>query len=294
MNLAEETLGQMPEEAKPALLCVPSSMNVEQYVDKLTAAAVRVPQQYSPVLHRFAPGLYIREVSAPAGTYAIGHRQKERHLNIMLKGRVTILNDNGTTTDLVAPMMFVGEPGRKCGYIHEDMVWQNIYATEETDVEKLEARFIDKSADWLELCKDRLALDSARRESDREDYRALIAQYGYTEEMVQAEIHSQDVIPFPEGTYKVMISDSPIQGKGMFATMNLVAGEPICLGRLNGKRTPAGRYTNHSANPNALPVMLETGDIGIVALRNIHGNHGGTIGEEITIDYRIALRMRSH
>src|SRR3990167_9320396 len=55
------------------------------------------------VIHRFGPGIYIREVHIPAGTFAIGHHQKFEHVNIMLKGRVTILNENGITSKLEAP-----------------------------------------------------------------------------------------------------------------------------------------------------------------------------------------------
>jgi len=275
------------------LLAVPNGITVEQHAGAVLVESLARPQAQCPVLHRFAPGLYIREVSVPAGTRCVGHYQRERHLNILLKGKITILNTNGTLSLLVAPMMFVGEPGRKCGYVHEGMVWQNIYATDETDVEKLEARFLDKTQVWEDHRSMRLLTDTAQRTTDREDYLAVCDAYGYTAEQVQAQVQrTDDLIPFPEGTYKVALGPSPIHGKGLFATAPLLPGEPICLARLGGKRTPAGRYTNHSAAPNAVPVVLETGDVGLVALRYIRGCSGGALGEELTIDYRIALQMR--
>ncbi len=103
------------------------------------------PQADCPVVHHFGPGVCIREVFMAAGTLAIGHKQKFEHLNLMLRGKVMVINDDVTANVLTAPMIFVGKPGRKIGYVLEDMVWQNIYATDETDVKKLEAMFLDKS-----------------------------------------------------------------------------------------------------------------------------------------------------
>jgi hypothetical protein len=43
-------------------------------------------------------------------------------------------------------MTFVGKPGRKVAYIIETVVFQNIYATDETDIEKLENMFVENPA----------------------------------------------------------------------------------------------------------------------------------------------------
>ena len=253
----------------------------------LEAGLLNIPQVGCDVIHRFGPGLYIREVFIPAGTFAIGHRQKTRHMNIMLKGRVTIVNDDGTTTELVAPHMFVGEPGRKCGYIHEDMVWQNIYATTETDVETLEKMFLDKSDCWEEHNKVRLLQNNL----DQKDFCVALEEFGLTEEIARTQSEdARDQIPFPFGGYKVAVSDSPIEGKGLFATANIKPGEIIAPARIEGKRTPAGRFTNHSQNPNAKMVMTGQ-NIDLVASRSIGGCLGGALGEEITIDYRQALSL---
>jgi len=120
-------------------------------VEQLEAQMLKLPQVDCPVLHHFGPGIYIREVQMPAGTFAIGHRQKEHHFNVLLAGKVAILDDDGTPRVVSAPLMYSGKPGRKVGYIVEDVVWQNIYPTEETDIEKLESRFLDKSNTSIEF-----------------------------------------------------------------------------------------------------------------------------------------------
>lgn len=107
------------------------------------------PQADCPVAHYFGPGVYVREVSMKAGTFAIGHRQKFPHLNVLLQGAVEMLNEDGSTDVVRAPLIFTGQPGRKVGLVLEDVIWLNVYAAEQADPAVLEDRFVDKSPDWL-------------------------------------------------------------------------------------------------------------------------------------------------
>jgi len=54
-----------------------------------------------------------------------------------------IVNPDGSRKELKAPMTFMAPPGRKVAYILETVVFQNIFSTDETDVEKLESMFIE-------------------------------------------------------------------------------------------------------------------------------------------------------
>ena len=200
----------------------------EQKVQTLEAEFLKQPQANCPVVHRFGPGIYIREVMIPAGTLSIGHRQTTTHLNVMLAGRVMMVNEDGSKTEVVAPTTFVAGPGRKIGYIFEDMVWQNIYATDETDVQKLEAMFLDKSQTWQEYQKNQQLLLSFDHSEDVADYYAAIADYGFDHETVQNQTQNlDDQIDLPHGGYKMMVAPSKIDGKGVFATGNIDADEII-------------------------------------------------------------------
>jgi hypothetical protein len=95
----------------------------------------------------------------------------------------------------------------------------------------------------------------------------------------------------PFGSYKFTVDLSKIEGKGVMASGNIKEGEVIGPARINKMRTPLGRYTNHSKNPNAKMVLKENGDIDLVAVSNIAGYKGGQLGEEITVDYRQVLRL---
>ena len=264
----------------------------EQKVQALEAEFLKQPQANCPVVHRFGPGIYIREVTIGADVFSIGHYQKTTHLNIMLAGRVSMVNEDGSHTELVAPQTFVSGPGRKIGYIAETMIWQNVYATDETDIEKLEAMFLDKSITWQENHKNQQLLLNFDHSEDIADYYKAIADCGFDHETVQAQVQNlDDQCALPLGNYKMMVSQSFIEGKGVFATGNIIKNEVIAPARINGLRTPAGRYTNHAKNPNAKMILLDNGNIDLVAIKDISGCCGGDLGEEITIDYRQAVSL---
>jgi len=254
-------------------------------VDRLEGAFLAHEQADCPVTHRFGPGIYIRELSVKAGTYIIGHAHKHDHLNALLSGRVTVFADGGQM-DLTGPATFVAPSGRKMAFVHEDMIWQNIYATPLTDVAELEATLFEPSETFRAI--PRLEYD---RSGDVADFLDAITSYGFTPDQVRAISEDDaDQTPFPYGEYKVMVAPSTIEGRGLFATGNIARLEPIAPALLNGLRTPAGRYTNHAKCPNAIMAAIGT-DIYLFALRDIAGCSGGLIGEEITIDYREALEV---
>ena len=262
----------------------------DRSVERIEQFMLSQEQVGCPVIHRYGPGIYIREVNIPAGTMAVGHHQNFEHMNVMLKGRVTMLNDDGSTTELAAPALFVGKPGRKVGYIHEDVVWLNVYSTTEQDVAKLESTFITKSEQFGQHYADKVS--RLQNEVDQSDYRKAIEQFGFTEEQARAQSeNTDDMMELPGGGYKVKVGPSRIEGQGLFATADIQLGESIAPARLFGKRTIAGRYTNHSASPNAQMVRAGGGDIYLVATKQINGCRGGQDGEEITIDYRQALAL---
>ena len=259
-------------------------------LDAPEQAMLQLPQAECSVVHHFGPGVCIREVFMPAGTLAIGHKQKFEHLNIMLRGKVLVANDDGSTQVLTAPMIFTGKPGRKIGYVMEDMVWQNVYATDLKDASAVEDLFVEKSEEWHADQAHRFAVESVSRAADRSDYERLLSECGIPHEVARQQSEDEsDQIWIDNSTIRV--TESPIEGKGLFATSSIRAGQVICPARIDGKRTQGGRYTNHSLFPNAVMVSLPNGNIDLVALTDIDGCKGGSMGTEITIDYRQALAL---
>lgn len=135
----------------PALIDGPvTAANIE----RVEAELLKLPQVEIPLTHRFAPGVYMREVMMPAGTFVIGHCHKTRHLNIISQGRATVMMD-GDVHEIVAPCVLTSEVNvRKVLYIHEDMIWATIHPTHETDLDKLEAELITKSPSYMRHLED--------------------------------------------------------------------------------------------------------------------------------------------
>ena len=258
----------------------------EKNIEQIEAHMLTLPQADCPVVHHFGPGIYIRELTLPAGTIAIGHKQRYEHLNVMLTGKVAIV-DNGEIKILTAPMIFTGKPGRKIGYVIETCVWQNIYSTNETDVESLEKALLDKSEAWESAS----AATTDRRE-DNEDFFSLIKAAGFTpEEVREVSENESDQINYPDGYGSILtVRDSLIEGKGLFTSWPVAPETIIAPARIDGKRTPAGRYANHSKNPNS-EFRIIGSDIYLVSKRHIGGCRGGDAGEEITVDYRQSLMI---
>jgi len=277
------------------MLATPQSHSIVDpaKIEQVESHLLDLPQVECPVVHHFGPGIYIREVTLPAGTLAIGHAQRFDHLNIMLTGAVAMVGDDGQTKVLRAPMIFVGKPGRKLGYVLETCIWQNVYATEERDIDKLESMFLDKSATWQAHAEAAKQLETYQRREDREDFELVVRLAGFTPEVVRAQSENpHDQIDMPEGFgTKLTVRPSTIEGLGVFLSSPAEVGEVLAPARVLGHRTPAGRYTNHSKTPNAKFVKDDDDTIWLVATQRIAGCTGGSQGEEVTVDYRQALAL---
>lgn len=260
-------------------------------IDLLEKMWLNQEQVPCPVVHRFAPGICVREVNIPAGTYAIGHHQNFPHLNILLKGRVSIRNEDGTFTEMKAPFVFVGKPGRKIGFIHENMTWLNVYHTNETDVEKIENHFVTKSQGFLEMKEHIQNAQLLKSGIDNQDFNAALKELGLTEEeLTERSDGKSDMTELPYGEYKIKIGISRTAGRGLLATADIEKGEVIAPARIADKRTIADRFTNHSRTPNA-KMVRRCNKIYLIAITKINGQHGGMDGDEITIDYREAYTL---
>lgn len=120
-------------------------------ITKLVECMKELPQVACPVVHRFAPGVYIREIFMPKDTYVIGKIHSTEHFNILLKGKVTVITTDGME-DYEAPCTFVSSAGvQKIVYMHTDCTWQTVHVTNETDLKVIEKNVIVESYDQLEI-----------------------------------------------------------------------------------------------------------------------------------------------
>ncbi len=123
-------------------------------IDLLEQAMLAHPTHLDIVpVHRFVPGLYAREITIPAGALVVGKIHRTEHINVLSKGDISVLTENGIER-IQAPATIISKPGTKrVGYAHTEVVWTTFHATNETDLEKLEAELIAPSHDLLETRK---------------------------------------------------------------------------------------------------------------------------------------------
>ena len=114
-------------------------------IEQMEAEMLEYPQVEAPLTHRFEKGIYIREIKMPAMSVIVGHQHKTSHWNIVLTGKAVVMMD-GVRHEIQAPHCFISQPGvRKVLLVLEDMVWQTLHVTDETDIAKLEDELIIKS-----------------------------------------------------------------------------------------------------------------------------------------------------
>lgn len=125
-----------------AIIEAPEMTHAEQ-VAYIARELAKFPQTPAPVTHRFAPGVYLREIFMPAHTVVIGRTHLTEHFNILLQGAALIVHDDGRREELRAPLTFVSGIGvQKVLYILEDTIWQTVHPTTETDLAKLETLLV--------------------------------------------------------------------------------------------------------------------------------------------------------
>ncbi len=111
-----------------------------------------------PLKHSFAEGIYVREITIPAGMYIVGKIHKHSHPNFLMSGEVTVVTESGGQEKLVGPCAMISVAGTKRAlYCVTDVIWVTVHAnpTNTQDLKKLEAIVIADSFEAYEKFKRR-------------------------------------------------------------------------------------------------------------------------------------------
>lgn len=118
---------------------------------QIMESADALPSDSCPVKHVFAPGMYAREMTIPKGVLLIGKIHRGSHINVVSKGSIRVLTEQGTKV-ITAPCSFVSEGGTKrVGIALEDTVWTTFHATNSTDLAKIEKEVIAEDYSDIEI-----------------------------------------------------------------------------------------------------------------------------------------------
>lgn len=92
------------------------------------------------VEHTLIEGVYTRTLFIPKGSLLVGKIHIKECVNIVAKGDISVLTETGSGR-FKAGHVATSQPGiQKVGYAHEDTVFINVFRTDETDIEKIEAQ----------------------------------------------------------------------------------------------------------------------------------------------------------
>ena len=102
-----------------------------------------------PLKHYFAPKVYAREMTLPAGHWIIGKIHRHSHLNFVTKGRVAVITEDGVSP-IAAPYTFVSSIGTKrLVLVLEETLWTTVHVTDKTDLLQIENEVIAPSYEDL-------------------------------------------------------------------------------------------------------------------------------------------------
>ena len=97
-----------------------------------------------PIRNFFMDGVYIREMTMFKGTVVIGAIHKTLHMCFLLKGHLTVADENDVK-DYIAPCKIIATPGiKRVLYAHEDSIWYNTHKNPSNteDVKQLEKELV--------------------------------------------------------------------------------------------------------------------------------------------------------
>ena len=109
-----------------------------------------------PVTNHFAKDVYGRELFIPEGTLLSGKIHKHSSLNMLLKGKLILITEDGRQ-ELEAPYVIASKPGiKRVIYALSDCTWVTCHGTDLTDVDAIEAKFIAKDYSEVEYLDEQI------------------------------------------------------------------------------------------------------------------------------------------
>lgn len=110
---------------------------------------------YCPLEHHFTPGLYVRQITIPAGTTLVGKIHRESHPIFLLSGKMVLCTEDGDRV-LEGPQMLISKAGdQRAAFTITDVVWITVHAnpSDTQELHELERLIIAPTFDALESPK---------------------------------------------------------------------------------------------------------------------------------------------
>lgn len=103
-----------------------------------------------PLTHKFADGMYIRQITVPAKALTVTKIHKQTHPFFLLKGTISILTEHGIEK-ITAPYSGITKAGTKrIIYHHDEVVLTTVHSTNSLDLKEIENEVIAKDFNEIE------------------------------------------------------------------------------------------------------------------------------------------------
>lgn len=119
---------------------------ITAYKDYLLSLPDAVQEDF-PVEHSVHDGVYTRKLFIRKGAILVGKIHKKACQNIVAKGDITVVTETGMAR-VQAGYTVVSPAGiQKVGFAHEDTIFINVFRTDKTDIDEIEAEIACESFD---------------------------------------------------------------------------------------------------------------------------------------------------
>ena len=124
-------------------------MNIENgIINSGHKDVIKGDSKVCPLKHSFSDGIYVREITIPAGMVIVGKIHKHDHPNFLLKGEVVVITEEGGVEEIKAPCSMISKPGTKRAlYAKTELIWTTVHLnpTNTQDLDELEKEIIAPS-----------------------------------------------------------------------------------------------------------------------------------------------------
>ncbi len=108
------------------------------FLNQADVEILKMPPRECPLIHRFTPGMYIREIFMPKDTILTTLLHLTTHPFFVLKGDVSVYYNGIPTQRYKAPYTGITEAGtRRMLLTHEDTIWTTCHVTDLTDPDEI-------------------------------------------------------------------------------------------------------------------------------------------------------------
>lgn len=123
---------------------------IRQAQEEIAAMPENLGENAFPLDHKFAHGVYKRQVFLPKGSLVIGKIHRFDHFTLISVGHVLVFNERGIF-DIVGPHIQLTQAGtQNVVYAMEDTLWSTFHGTQNTDADVAEDELSTKNYEELE------------------------------------------------------------------------------------------------------------------------------------------------